>query len=389
MIAVAPAMTTGVSFVCDQSQLSKAVSFIKNIIPLRPPNPVLGCLLLTADSDNDKITLTGYDLYRGLKLQVPATVQSSGSIAIPGKLFADIIERLSGALEIEVSQSTINITAQTGTYSIQGMSDEDYPSLPDIKGATIWHPSGELKQLLDSVLFAASADPTKQILNGVHITSEGRKIEAAATDGHRLARCRIFDELEAIDMSDALQFTASSKAVVELIRILPNSDDVATITFDNDFFSVSHDDFYLVGRCHSGQYPQYQFLIPSSFEHSLTLDRKQLIDVLSRIEVIATEKGDHIIHFDFDLANDHLKIKAECQDVGKCQETMTCQSYQAYQEGESFLLAFNIKYLMQSLKNMTSTEVIFRMNTPTSPVIVEPLGGLNELHLIMPVQIRS
>ena len=388
MIAVAPAITTGVSFVCNQSELSKAVSSIKKVIPQRPANPVLGCLLLTADSDNDKIALTGYDLYCGLRLQVPATVQSSGSIAIPGKLFADIIERLSGALEIEVSQATVNITSQSGTYSIQGMGDEDYPSFPDIKGATIWHPSGELKQLLNSVLFAASEDPTKQMLNGVHITNEGRKIEAAATDGHRLARCRIFDELEAIDMSDALQFTASSKAVVELSRILPNSDDVATITFDNDFFSVSHDDFYLIGRCHSGQYPQYQFLIPSSFEHSVTLDRKQLIDVLSRTEVIATEKG-HIVHFDFDLANDQLQIKAECQDVGKCQETMACQSYRAYKEGESFLLAFNVKYLMQSLKNMTSTEVIFRMNTPTSPVIVEPLGGLNELHLIMPVQIHS
>jgi len=41
------------------------------------------------------------------------------------------------------------------------------------------------------------------------------------------------------------------------------------------------------------------------------------------------------------------------------------------------------------LKAITTAEVQIRLNTPTSPVTIEPLGGPSATHLVMPVQVRS
>ena len=57
--------------------------------------------------------------------------------------------------------------------------------------------------------------------------------------------------------------------------------------------------------------------------------------------------------------------------------------------GESIEVAFNIKYLIDGLKALQSSEIQMQLNNPLSPVILTPLGSLKMTYLIMPVQIRS
>jgi DNA polymerase III subunit beta len=52
-------------------------------------------------------------------------------------------------------------------------------------------------------------------------------------------------------------------------------------------------------------------------------------------------------------------------------------------------VAFNVRYLIEGLKVVTSTEVQLQLNTPTSPAVLVPLGALKMQYLVMPVQIRS
>ncbi|PPT08254.1 DNA polymerase III beta subunit [Geitlerinema sp. FC II] len=43
--------------------------------------------------------------------------------------------------------------------------------------------------------------------------------------------------------------------------------------------------------------------------------------------------------------------------------------------GDSIEIAFNVKYVMESPRNLQSTEIQMQLNTPVSPVILTPLGG--------------
>jgi DNA polymerase-3 subunit beta len=57
--------------------------------------------------------------------------------------------------------------------------------------------------------------------------------------------------------------------------------------------------------------------------------------------------------------------------------------------GESLEIAFNVKYLIDGLKALSTSDIQMQMNTADSPVILTPLGGLKMTYLVMPVQIRA
>jgi len=52
-----------------------------------------------------------------------------------------------------------------------------------------------LARALRATLFASSADEAKQLLTGVHLRFSGSHLEAASTDGHRLAVLAVTDAL--------------------------------------------------------------------------------------------------------------------------------------------------------------------------------------------------
>jgi DNA polymerase-3 subunit beta len=50
--------------------------------------------------------------------------------------------------------------------------------------------------------------------------------------------------------------------------------------------------------------------------------------------------------------------------------------------------AFNVRYLIDGLKHFDGAKVQVQANTPTTPVIMSPVGIDGQLYLVMPVQVR-
>jgi DNA polymerase-3 subunit beta len=53
------------------------------------------------------------------------------------------------------------------------------------------------------------------------------------------------------------------------------------------------------------------------------------------------------------------------------------------------VVAFNVRYLLDGLKALNTTEIQLQFNTATSPAILTPLSGTKMTYLVMPVQVRS
>jgi DNA polymerase-3 subunit beta len=58
-------------------------------------------------------------------------------------------------------------------------------------------------------------------------------------------------------------------------------------------------------------------------------------------------------------------------------------------EGEALEVAFNVRYVLEGLKAMSSTQVRMELNSATAPVIFSPLGEAKMTYLVMPIQLRS
>lgn len=366
-------------FTTTQYTFSNHISLANKAIASRPSRPVLACLLLVADEDTQSIALTGFDNSLCIQTVFPAQVEEGGKIALPARILNDIISRLpDGDLTLAKDDGELlfRIKSASGRYQVQGMDPVEYPELPEVEGVAIALDPETLAEALRSTLFAASGDETKQILTGVHLSIGHEGLEACGTDGHRLS---VFGLVE----DKTSECTVPAKALQEILKAAERVEDPIELRMDMSQAVFSLGDTVITTRLLEGQYPNYRQLIPKQFQRQLTVDRKSLLSSLERISVLADQKN-NIVKLSLDSTNQELTLSVDAQDVGSGRETLPAQI-----SGDSIDIAFNVKYLLDALKVCGTSEVVLRMNTPTSPIVLAPVGGSKLECLVMPVQIRN
>ncbi|MDZ8070259.1 MAG: DNA polymerase III subunit beta [Nostoc sp. DedQUE08] len=384
--------------VCSQSDLSTNLSLVSRAVPSRPTHPVLANVLLQADAQTNQVSLTAFDLSLGIRTSFNAEVWESGAIALPAKLLVDITSRLpEGEITLDDESALtgatsggegliVTLTPKSGHYQVRAMGPEEFPELPIIENTEVIHlTTTALIEGLRGSLFATSADETKQVLTGVHLTVKQDTLEFAATDGHRLAVVETSNE-RPLGGTSQVEVTVPARALRELQRMLAHSassDEPVALYFDRGQVVFAWQNQRLTSRTLEGQYPTYRQLIPRQFERQVTIERRQFISTLERIAVLADQKN-NIVKLSIDSAAQEITLSCEAQDVGSGRESMPAQI-----SGENIEIAFNIKYLMEGLKELPSSEIQMHLNQSLTPVIFTPLGALKMTYLAMPVQLRS
>tara|TARA_Y100001968_G_scaffold243705_1_gene227591 strand:- start:1276 stop:2079 length:804 start_codon:yes stop_codon:yes gene_type:complete len=261
---------------CSQAELNSALQLVSRAVSNRPTHPVLANVLLAADEVTGKLRLTGFDLSLGIQTSISASIESSGAITLPAKLFGEIVSKLSSdsplILSSDDSNQQMELISKSGTYQVRGMLADDFPDLPLVEsGTSLKLNPFLLSTAIKSTLFASSTDDAKQLLTGVNLTFDGYGIESAATDGHRLAVLNLNNILVNSDSSNDLEkfsITLPSKSLREVEKFLSTCDVTKPINFFIDkgqVVFISFDEIITI-RSLEGSYPNYSQLLPDSFE---------------------------------------------------------------------------------------------------------------------------
>jgi len=382
--------------ICNQNELNSAIQLVNKAVASRPTHPILANILLTADQGTKKISLTGFDLNLGIQTSFDANVKKSGAITIPSKLLSEIVNKLPNetpvSLEVDENSDNILIKSDRGSFNLKGIPSDDYPNLPFVESGTSLNidPSSFLKALRTTI-FATSNDESKQLLTGVNFTFKKNYLESASTDGHRLA-VALTGEEENIKNKDNLlsnennlSVTIPSKSLREIEKLvsLRSTENSIKLFYDKGQVVFISSNQIITTRTLEGTYPNYSQLIPDTFSKVYSFNTKKLIDALERIAVLADQQSSVV---KIKLDNTGLaSISADAQDIGNAKELIPV-SY----SGEDFDIAFNVRYLLEGLKVMTSENVLLKCNLSTTPAIFVPEDNLNSFtYLVMPVQVRS
>jgi len=377
--------------VCSQSELSASLQLVSRAVAARPTHPVLANVLLTADAGTGRLSLTGFDLNLGIQTSLPASVEVSGAITLPARLFGEIVTRLAADSPITLScpegQEQLELTSLSGSYQMRGMPADDFPDLPLVQtGVPIRLESEALIQGLRGTLFASSGDEAKQLLTGVHLQLDPQGLECAATDGHRLAVLRLAHaQPTQPDGGEPFAVTVPARSLRELERLLSGRPSTEPLSLFCDRGQVVYlwADQVLTSRSLDGAYPNYRQLIPDSFGRAIQLERRALIASLERVAVLA-DQHNNVVKLSADPAEGQLQISADVQDVGSGSESLP-----AGISGEAIQIAFNVRYLLDGLKAIGSDQVVLRCNGPTTPAVLTPVDDGGFTYLVMPVQIRQ
>jgi len=376
--------------ICNQNEFNYAIQLVSKAVASRPTHPILANLLLTADQGTNKISLTGFDLNLGIQTSFDATVKKSGSITIPSKLLSEIVNKLPSETPVSINvdeiSDNISIKSDRGSFNLKGIPSEDYPNLPFVESGTSLSidPSSFLKAL-KLTIFASSSDDSKQLLTGVNFTFNLKYLESAATDGHRLAVVLVDNNENIEDKEDNLSVTIPTKSLREIEKLvsLSSSENSIKLFYDKGQLVFISSNQIITTRTLEGSYPNYSQLIPDTFSKLFTFNTKKIIEALERIAVLADQQSSVV---KIKLGEKDLAlISADAQDIGSANELVPVSF-----DFDQFDIAFNVRYLLEGLKVISSENVIFKCNLSTTPAVIVPDDDINSFtYLVMPVQVRS
>ena len=386
--------------VCNQNELNNSIQLVSKAVASRPTHPILANILLTADQGTNKVSLTGFDLNLGIQTSFEASVKNSGAITIPSKLLSEIVNKLPSetpvSLEVDNQSDNVLIKSDRGSFNLKGIPSDDYPNLPFVESGTSLNidPRSFLKALRLTI-FASSNDDSKQLLTGVNFSFKQKYLESASTDGHRLAVVLIanqennsetIDDKETLFTSDDyLSVTIPTRSLREIERLvsLKSTENSIKFFYDKGQVVLISANQIITTRTLEGNYPNYSQLIPDTFSKLFKFKTKQLIEALERIAILADQQSS-VVKIKLD-ENDLAQISADAQDIGSASESIPV-SY----SGDQFDIAFNVRYLLEGLKVITSENVILKCNLSTTPAIFVPEDNFDSFtYLVMPVQVRS
>ncbi len=360
--------------------LNKGLSIAMRGISSRVQLPILSTVLLKAGKGG--LTLSATDLELSFVVKVRAKVEEDGEIALPAKLFSDLIATLpAGVVDLSSEKQTLKIKSDKVKAEVVGQGAEEFPSLPTAKGKGLEISIEELQEKVERVGIAAAKDDARPILSGVLWVLSENKVTLVATDGYRLG----VDVIEK-GISGAVEtgekFVLPVRALMELSRVLEPSMKSVTVEFDKEKQQVvfSADDLEMSSRLIAGEFPPYNKVIPTEKKITVTLEKEALVEAVKRASLFARDSA-NVVKL---LVNEEgITITAQSDQVGGSQSMM-----EAEVEGEEVKIAFNARYLLDYLGVVKGEKITLETEGELKPAVFR-IPKSEFLHVIMPVRTQN
>ena len=213
----------------------------------------------------------------------------------------------------------------------------------------------------------------RHYLNGCLFEKTESSVNMVATDAHRLSIYK--SNLE----SDG-DFTGiiPRKTVVELMKILPKHDgDIEFYINTNNIVFMSKK-FTFKSKLIDGNYPNYNQVVPQGEGSKITFNRKNMLDSLSRVSVLTSEKFKGV---KLKAESGVLDISAHNPDQESAEEKLDISG------GVSgFDIAFNVNYLKEVLGTIDEEEISLVSFGSDKSALVES-GDSNQVLVLMPLHL--
>jgi DNA polymerase-3 subunit beta len=369
----------------SRSEFQRGLARIQTIVEKRNTMPILANVHLEAakKGKSSLLELAATDLEVGIRSEQPAAVDKAGRVTASAKKLFEIVRELPDEpVHLEVSENAyLTLRCARARFSLAGSSAEEYPTLPTFSPEhVVTVQAVVLAQMIERTMYAASADETRYNLNGVYLEllPETGKIRMVATDGHRLAY---------VDRALGSDFEGLSDGVIiprkglgELKRLVDEEDaDEVEIAFEGNSGLVRKHGVTLVMRLIEGEFPNYRQVIPQDADHHLVIVTEVLSHALRRVALLSAERSRAV---KLELSEGLLRLSSSNPDLGEASEELDVDY-----AGDDLTIAFNARYLMDSLAVVGAKEVRLRFQDTLSPAQIVPTDDGDSLAVVMPMRV--
>ena len=362
----------------NRDTLLKPLSSVSGIVERRHTLPILSNLLLEAKRDS--IVLTATDLEMQISLSMDTAAGDELSTTISAKKLLDICRSLPENAEITMStqDSRIQVKAGKSRFNLQTLPAADYPVMSRSTTnavATVTIAQGTLKRLFKQVEFAMAQQDIRYYLNGLLFEINANRLNVVGTDGHRLS----FTSTELNQNYEKQELILPRKTVIELIKLLNDSDEEATIEIATGQVNFSFGDIRLISKIIDGKFPDYTRVIPTGHQNSFTVDRMTILLSMQRASILSNEKyrGIRMV-----LGKDSLRLISTNSEQEEAEEELEVAF-----SGDPLDIGFNVTYMIDVLNNVSSDNIVFSFADANSSCLVTVPNDSNYKYVVMPMRI--
>jgi DNA polymerase III subunit beta len=369
----------------SQQQLAHGLNLVSRAVSPRSTLPVLANVLVTSDEGRLRLSATNLEL--GISCWIGAQIAEEGAITVPARTFSDLISALPNDmvhLDLNTRTQALNVRCGTSVTDIKGIDAQEYPPIPvpDLQEGIELNVA-DLKEMIQQVVFAASSDEARPVLQGVYMTVNGSDITLAATDGFRIS---VRKATLAEPCSQPMKAIIPARALIELARIATDGEQTVTMVLPSGRGQVLFHlkDAELVSQLIEGNFPDYRAILPRGFKTTTVVSTPALLKACKQAEIIARE-GNYVIRLEVVPGGDkpgQVEISAQTEETGSSEI-----SVEATIDGPPLVIAFNVKFLREVLEVVKSPSVALETNANNTPGMLRPVGDQDFQHVIMPMHL--
>lgn len=362
----------------DRETLLKPLQAITGIVERRHTLPILSNVLL--ERKHGRLGFIATDLEVQVTTEISCDTEGDAiSTTVSARKLYDILRALPDGEKVTVDASDHKLQVKTARskFNLQTLPAEDFPRLVEASDGAdaLTITQRQLKTLLASVQYAMAQQDIRYYLNGMLMIVDGDALIAVATDGHRLALSKVSHSAAAPRQEVILP----RKAVIELVKLLADSDEEVTITMAEKQVKFRFSDIQLTSKVVDGKFPDYTRVIPAHHKNRIALSRMELQHALQRAAILANEKfrGVRLM-----LTKDQLSIVCSNNEHEEAQEELAIDY-----SGEPLDIGFNITYLLDVLNSRATENIECALGDANSSALITEPGNGDFQYVVMPMRI--
>ncbi len=366
-------------FSINREDILAGIQLVAGVVERRQTLPVLSNALLNLDGD--VLSITGTDLE--VEIQGRAKVESveqSGQVTVPARKLLDIVKSLEedALVGFKLDGERMLVTSGRSRFTLSTLPASDFPNAEEGEpGVSFEMGQAKLKTLIDRTAFSMAQQDVRFYLNGMLFELSPDHLRLVATDGHRLAMTT--ESIEGAP-KEAHQVILPRKGVLELSRLLADTEAVARIHLGANHARIETDSYRFTSKLVDGKFPDYERVLPKGLSKYMVADREAVRQSFNRAAILSNEKYRGVR---VQIEDGVLKITANNPEQEQAEEELSVQ----YQGG-ALEIGFNVSYVLDVLNTIKAESVKFSLNDGNSSSLVEAEDSDdNSVYVIMPMRL--
>lgn len=357
----------------NKTQLAEAIATASACASTK--NTVASVEGIFMDCTGDKAVIVGYDMEKGIRIELDAEIIEKGACIINAQSLNSIIRLMPAAqVTIEINSTwRAKISSGSSEFELNGMDPREYPTLPDISNRAGFNiKQKDLKNMITRTLFAVAQNDARATFNGALFRISGNKITTVGCDSFRLAIREKVCELENTTGSDEeldMSFIVPGRTLGEVVKLLTEPDEMVSInvTRKQVIFRFENRGIVFFSRLIEGEYIDYERIIPKSSSIFVNIDTQSFQGALERASVVTDEAAGKNQSSARCFFHDNIVEITSVSANGKVHDEVPTSH-----QGGDIEIGFNCRYLTDALRAAQCDTVRLSMSTPLISMIIEP-----------------